>query len=103
MRTRRDFIWQTGGGFAGVALLDLLARDGYWDRVVSANSILSPKAPHFPAKAKRAALLKPGSPEPNAASTLTMCWGSPLARKAPHCRWSEDSERTGVAGTKAFV
>ena len=52
-KTRRDFIWQTGGGFAGVALLDLLTRNG----VVSANSILAPKKPHFAAKAKRAVFL----------------------------------------------
>ncbi|HEU0119386.1 MAG TPA: DUF1501 domain-containing protein [Bryobacteraceae bacterium] len=52
-KTRRDFIWQTGGGFAGVALMDLLTRDN----VVSANSILAPKRPHFPAKAKRAVFL----------------------------------------------
>jgi len=53
MRTRRDFIWQTGGGFAGIALLDLLTRDNYFGRTVSANSILAQKRPHFPAKAKR--------------------------------------------------
>ena len=52
-KTRRDFIWQTGGGFAGVALLDLLTRDG----VVSASSILAPTKPHFAAKAKRAVFL----------------------------------------------
>ncbi len=52
-KTRRDFLWETGGGFAGVALMDLLTRDG----VVSANSILSPKKPHFAAKAKRAVFL----------------------------------------------
>jgi hypothetical protein len=57
MRTRRDFIWQTGGGFAGIALLDLLTRDNYFGRTVSANSILAPKRPHFPAKAKRAVFL----------------------------------------------
>jgi len=52
-KTRRDFLWQTGGGFAGVALMDLLTRD----TVVSANSILAPKKPHFAAKAKRAVFL----------------------------------------------
>ncbi len=26
-RSRREFLWQVGGGFAGLALLDLLARD----------------------------------------------------------------------------
>lgn len=36
-----------------MALLDLLTRDG----VVSANSILAPKKPHFAAKAKRAVFL----------------------------------------------
>ena len=25
-RTRREFLWQAGGGFAGLALIDLLAR-----------------------------------------------------------------------------
>jgi len=52
-KTRRDFLWQTGGGFAGLALMDLLTRD----TVVSANSILAPKKPHFAAKAKRAVFL----------------------------------------------
>lgn len=50
-KSRRDFIWQTGGGFAGVALMDLLARDAH------AAGILEPKQPHFPAKAKRAVFL----------------------------------------------
>ena len=53
MKTRRDFLWQTGGGFAGIALLDLLQRD----QALAADSILAPKRPHFPAKAKRAVFL----------------------------------------------
>jgi hypothetical protein len=52
-KTRRDFLWHTGGGFAGIALLDLLTRV----TTVSANSILAAKNPHFPAKAKRAVFL----------------------------------------------
>ncbi|HZT80512.1 MAG TPA: hypothetical protein VFA26_09825 [Gemmataceae bacterium] len=28
-RTRRKFLWQVGGGFAGLALIDLLSRDGF--------------------------------------------------------------------------
>jgi len=28
-RSRREFLWQAGGGFAGLALLDLLCRDGF--------------------------------------------------------------------------
>ena len=50
-KTRRDFLWQTGGGFAGLALMDLLPRDGMWKVEAAA------KAPHFPAKAKRAVFL----------------------------------------------
>src|SRR6266446_6132268 len=42
-RTRRDFLWQAGGGFAGLALLDLLGRDGAFG---------AEKKPHFDAKAK---------------------------------------------------
>jgi hypothetical protein len=46
-RTRREFLWQTGGGFAGLALADMLARaDG-----PKANP-LAPKLPPRPAKAK---------------------------------------------------
>ena len=50
-KTRRDFLWQAGGGFAGLALMDLLTRDGHW-KVEAAG-----RAPHFPAKAKRAVFL----------------------------------------------
>ena len=27
-RTRREFLWEVGGGFAGLGLIDLLSRDG---------------------------------------------------------------------------
>lgn len=50
-RTRRDFLWQTGGGFAQIALMHLLARDGW------GKNILAAKQPHFKAKAKRAVFL----------------------------------------------
>jgi hypothetical protein len=56
-RTRRDFVWQTGGGFAGLALMQLLERDGFFNKTVEASGILAPKKPHFPAKAKRAVFL----------------------------------------------
>src|SRR5579871_4860712 len=52
-RTRREFLWQVGGGFAGLALIDLLSRDA---DAASINP-LAPKAPHFPAKAKRVVFL----------------------------------------------
>jgi len=56
-KTRRDFVWQTGGGFAGLALMELLERDGFFGKTVEASSILAPKKPHFAAKAKRAVFL----------------------------------------------
>src|SRR5438874_128571 len=51
-RTRREFIWETGCGFTGVALTalfgnDLLAAEG--GKFVNP---LAPKQPHLPAKAK---------------------------------------------------
>jgi hypothetical protein len=52
-RTRREFLWEVGGGFAGLALIDLLSRDA---KAASINP-LAPKAPHFPAKAKHAVFL----------------------------------------------
>jgi hypothetical protein len=67
-RTRREFLWQTGGGFTGTALTYLLAQDGFFGSVVRAGeapvadgsagaspsqpaSPLAPKPPHFPATA----------------------------------------------------
>lgn len=50
-KTRRDFLWQTGGGFAGLALMHLLTRDGFW------KAQAAERPPHFPAKAKRAVFL----------------------------------------------
>src|SRR3984885_14482536 len=52
-RTRREFLWEVGGGFAGLALIDLFSRDA---RAASINP-LAPKAPHFPTKAKHAVFL----------------------------------------------
>src|SRR5579871_1559184 len=62
-RSRREFLWQVGGGFAGLALLDLLSRDGFFGpcRASPAKSdpgyLLGPKPPHFEAKAKHAVFL----------------------------------------------
>jgi hypothetical protein len=52
-RTRRELLFELGGGFGGLALLDLLSRDA---RAAAVNP-LAPKAPHFPAKAKHAVFL----------------------------------------------
>src|SRR3954453_18477712 len=57
-RTRREFLWEAGAGFTGLALAGLLARAGLGTRA-SAESIkkasanpLPPKPPMFPGKAK---------------------------------------------------
>ena len=66
-QTRREFLWQVGGGFAGLALIDLLQRDGFFARpaleaeeqpaAADARYLLAPKKPHFAARAKRAVFL----------------------------------------------
>ena len=62
-RTRREFLWQVGGGFAGLALVDLLSRDGFFGSSAAAESSkyganpLAPKPTHFAAKAKHAVFL----------------------------------------------
>jgi hypothetical protein len=60
-RTRREFLWEAGAGFTGVALAALLSRDGYFasaqaPRTTAANP-LAPRPPHFPAKAKNVIFL----------------------------------------------
>ena len=52
-RTRRELLREVGGGFGLLALIDLLSREA---NAASANP-LSPKAPHFPAKAKHVVFL----------------------------------------------
>src|SRR5882762_941011 len=61
-RTRREILWEVGGGFAGLALVDLLSRDGFFTSRASAKPptegyLLAPKKPHFAAKAKHAVFL----------------------------------------------
>src|SRR5438105_15274091 len=66
-RTRREFLWEVAGGFAGLALIDLLTRDGFFRAAAHAADtvqgprvspyLLAPKAGHFPAKAKHAVFL----------------------------------------------
>src|SRR5262249_28295384 len=58
-RTRREFLWQVGGGFAGLALFDLLSSDGFFGAANATESAspLAAKMPHFPAKAKHAVFL----------------------------------------------
>jgi hypothetical protein len=58
-RTRREFLWQAGGGFGALPLVSMLADDGLGARSASASedakdllNPLSPKPPHFAPKAK---------------------------------------------------
>ncbi len=58
-RTRREFLWQAGGGFAALPLASMLGNDGFManqakaaDGVTDFVSPLAPKAPHFAPKAK---------------------------------------------------
>ncbi len=55
--SRREFVWDMGAGFAGLALSSLLAQDGFFARHANAatnapKSPLSPAESHYPAKAK---------------------------------------------------
>ncbi|MCX6598738.1 MAG: DUF1501 domain-containing protein [Acidobacteria bacterium] len=60
-RSRREFLWQVGGGFAGLALVDLLSRDGFFASKAQAAELkagrLAAKPSHFPAKAKHVVFL----------------------------------------------
>ncbi len=53
--SRREFLWETGAGFTGLAMTGLLSMDGFFNSAqastVAANP-LAPKPPMFPAKAK---------------------------------------------------
>jgi hypothetical protein len=57
-RTRREFLWQTGGGFAGTALTAMLMQDGFFNAQAAAAESgkhlnpLAVKPPHFAPKAK---------------------------------------------------
>src|SRR5882672_4516259 len=58
-RTRREFLWQTGAGFASLGLIDLMSRDGFLssqalaaDGVSNFMNPLAPKAPPLAPKAK---------------------------------------------------
>jgi hypothetical protein len=54
-RTRREFLWEAGGGFVGTALTYLLAQDGLLPRGGADEPTpnpLAPRRPHFPPRAK---------------------------------------------------
>ncbi|MGI9470063.1 MAG: DUF1501 domain-containing protein, partial [Rubripirellula sp.] len=56
-RTRREFLWQAGGGFGAAALTSMLSEDGFFGTSADASesSFVNPlaaKPPHFAPKAK---------------------------------------------------
>src|SRR6056297_4161047 len=56
-RTRREFLWQTGGGFGAAALASMLSQDGFFGTSTSAaeaeyQNPVAAKPPHFAPKAK---------------------------------------------------
>ena len=58
--SRRQFLWDTGAGFTGLALSSMLANDGFFGTPAMAApqlNPLAPKMPHFAGKAKRCIFL----------------------------------------------
>src|SRR5947209_1056389 len=58
--SRREFLWQLGAGFAGLALTALLEEDGFFTRHAAAAGSanpLAPRPPHFGARAKHCIFL----------------------------------------------
>jgi len=53
-RTRREFLWQTGAGFGGLALTGMLSQDGFFAKAndTEPNGQRQLPQPHFPPKAK---------------------------------------------------
>jgi len=54
-QTRREFVWQMGGGFAGLALTSMLDQDGFFHRRAGAAEHGNPAVihqPHYKTKAK---------------------------------------------------
>src|SRR6478672_3644739 len=57
VRSRRDFLWQTGGGLGGIALNWLLAAEGRGAGPVAPKNPLAARPPHCAARAKRVIFL----------------------------------------------
>ncbi len=56
-RSRREFLWQVGGGFAGLALADLLARESSALAGTPGPNPLAPRPAHFRPRAKHVVFL----------------------------------------------
>ena len=74
--SRRSFLWEVGGGFTGMVLTSLLARDGFFAHAAEPTAPLA-IGPHFKTKAKyciflymaRQATSTPSTPSPHSRST----------------------------------
>ena len=58
-RTRREFLWEAGGGFTALPLLSLLSNDGFFSQAAQATELeraytnpLAPQKPHHAPRAK---------------------------------------------------
>ena len=66
-RSRREFLWEVGGGFAGLGLIDLLSRSGFFANSAQAAEpaagpasppyLMAPRPPHFATRAKHVVFL----------------------------------------------
>src|SRR6186713_1300129 len=56
-RSRREFLWQAGGGFASLALVDLLSRDGFFGSAASAADRNATEGVPYRIKAKHCIFL----------------------------------------------
>ena len=80
-QTRREFVWQMGGGFAGTALTALLAADGFFAKVgygaeapPAGSPGLMPKRPHFTPRARSEISASEPVRFSSAASTKAPLW-----------------------------
>jgi uncharacterized protein DUF1501 len=71
-RTRREFLWQTGAGFGGLALTGLLDRDGFFNRAAANDGHKTPAAFVNPMASK-----KPMFPARARAVIFIFCYGGP--------------------------
>jgi hypothetical protein len=102
-QTRREFVWQMGGGFAGLALASLLERDGFFARHAAAASPSGPvsgplavKPPHHSTKA-RACIFLMMNGAPSQVDTFDY---KPVLEKYAGQTLPEDKKFTNSGGRK---
>jgi hypothetical protein len=75
-RTRREFLWESGCGFGGVALSGMLARDGLLNRA-AAGTAAGPKGPSAELLANPMAPRKPALPAKAKSVIFLFMYGGP--------------------------